>query len=156
MALKVYDLLNEIISEIEEGKKSLFASRKTIDAEFVLTVLQEIQAALPHELNQAQQVLAERERILAEARRMASEMIEEARQRVDDSAVNHQVVQQAYSKSNEIIEDAKRQAYELRVSADDYALSVLDDLASYIAEYTTIVEENKSNFMNRVHKQGMD
>lgn len=156
MSMSIDELLNEIIGEIEEGKKSLFASRKTIDAEFVLTILQEIQAALPHELSQARQVLGERDRILGEARRLASEMIEEAKQRIDDSVVNHEVVQQAYEKSNEIIEDAQRRAYELRVSADDYALSVLDDLTSYISEYSSIVEENKSNFLNRIHRQAAD
>lgn len=154
--MKVFDLLNEVIDEIEEGRKTLFTTRKTIDVDFVLTVLQEIRAALPQDLRQAQQILEQRQQILKEANELASDMVEEARQRIDETVVNHEILQQAYSKSNEIIEDAKRRAFEMRVSADDYALSVLDDLGSYIKEYERIVDENRSNFQNRLRRQSPD
>lgn len=154
--MKVFELLNEVINEIEEGRKTLFSTRKTIDVDFVLTVLKEIRAALPQDIRQAQQILEQRQRILDEANELASDMVEEARQRIDETVINHEVLQQAYSKSNEILEDAKRRAYEMRVSADDYALSVLDDLSGYIEEYTRIIDENKSNFQNRLRHQSSD
>ena len=155
-SVKVMELLNEVIDEIEQSRKALFASRKTIDIDYVLDILREIRAALPQDLRQAQQILDQRQNILDEAQELAGDMVEEARQRIDETVVNHEVLQLAYAKSDEILEDAKRRAFELRVSADDYALSVLDDLAGYIKEYSKIVAENKSNFENRLRRQNDD
>ena len=48
--MKIFDLLNEIIEEVDNSRKSLFGNKKTIDVEFVLEILEEIKTALPDEI----------------------------------------------------------------------------------------------------------
>jgi hypothetical protein len=64
----------------------------------------------------------------------------------------HRVTQLAYEKANRLVDAAERQAYELRIGANDYAVNVLEDLASYMQEYMDIISENKSNFINKKNK----
>lgn len=154
--MNVVDMLDKIIREIEEEKKSLFATRKTMDLDTVLALVQQIRSALPRDIVQARQIVEERDQILQDARELASDMVEEARQRTEDEVVRHKVVQQAYQESDEVLSDARQQAYELKTAADDYALSVLDDLTSYISEYTSIIQENKTNFLNRKKRREAD
>lgn len=151
--MKVFDLLDEIMNEIEEGRKSLFAARKTIDVDFVLEILQAVRDALPQDMQRAQKIIAEKDRILREARELASDIVEEAQQSAEDTISDHRVLQIAYDKGDRIMEEAERHAYQLRMDADDYALSVLDDLTSYVSEYVKIIGENRSNFMNRVKRE---
>lgn len=150
--MKVLDLLDEIMAEIEDSRKSLFSSKKTIEVDYVLDILEEIREAIPEDIKRAQQVLDKEQSIISEAQAKAKDMLNGMDTRINEMIEEHRVTQLAYEKSSRILDTAEQQAYELRANSNDYAVNVLDDLMSYLKEYIDIIQENKSNFINKKNK----
>ncbi len=150
--MKVLKLMDEIISEIDDSRKSLFSTKKTIDVDFVLEILQEIRVALPDEIAQAQEIIAKEHQIIKDAKAKAKNILGGVDAKITEMIEEHRVTQLAYEKSNRIVDMAQKQAFELRTSANDYAVDVLEDLTSYMKEYVDIIQENKSNFINKKNK----
>ena len=150
--MKIYDLLNEIMGEIDDSRKSLFGNKKTIDVDFVLEILEEIRDALPEEIVYAQEVLKRMKEIIDQAEQKAKDILDGVDNRLAELIEEHRVTQLAYEKSNRMVDVAQKQAYEIRTNANDYAVNVLEDLSSYMKEYSDIIKENKSNFINKKNK----
>jgi len=150
--MRVLELLDEIMAEIEDSRKSLFSSKKTIEVDYVLEILSEIKEALPGDIAQAQEILNKEEKIIHDAKNKAQDVLSGVDSRINGMIEEHRVTQLAYEKSNRLLDAAERQAYELRVGSNDYAVNVLDDLTSYLKEYIDIIQENKSNFINKKNK----
>ena len=150
--MKIFDLLNEIIEEVDNSRKALFGNKKTIDVEFVLEILEEIKTALPDEIVYAQEVLDHKREIIDSAQAKAKNILDGVDTRLSELIEEHKVTQLAYEKANRVIDTAQKQAYEIRVNANDYAVNVLEDLSSYMKEYMDIIKENQSNFINKKNK----
>ena len=150
--MKIFDLLNEIIEEVDNSRKSLFGNKKTIDVEFVLEILEEIKTALQDEIVYAQEVLDHKREIIDQAQAKAKNILDGVDARLSELIEEHKVTQLAYEKANRVIDTAQKQAYEIRVNANDYAVNVLEDLSSYMKEYMDIIKENQSNFINKKNK----
>ena len=150
--MKIFDLIDEILDEIENGRKSLFGNKKTIEVDFVLEILQEIKDSIPEDLLYAQEVLGHKQEIINQAQEKAKNILDGVDNRLAELIEEHRVTQLAYEKSNRMIDMAQKQAYEIRVNANDYAVNVLEDLSSYMREYMDIIKENQSNFINKKNK----
>lgn len=150
--MKVLDLLDEIMAEIEDSRKSLFSSKKTIEVDYVLDILEEIRAAIPEDIKRAQQILDKEQTIISDAQSKAQDVLTSVDTRINEMIEEHRVTQLAYEKSTRLLDTAEQQAQELRANSNDYAVNVLDDLTSYLKEYIDIIQENKSNFINRKNR----
>lgn len=150
--MKVLDLISEIQEEIDNGRKTLFSNKKTIDVDFVLEILDEIKDVLPDEIVYARQLLDHEQEIINKAQAKAKNILDGVDTRLSELIDEHKVTQLAYEKSNRIIDMAQKQAYEMRVNANDYAVNVLEDISSYMKEYMDIIKENQSNFINKKNK----
>ncbi|MGI6152770.1 MAG: hypothetical protein ACOYJB_02885 [Christensenellaceae bacterium] len=150
--MKVLELIDEILDEIEQSRKGLFTNKKTIDVDFVLEILEEIKEALPQDVLYAQEVLDKEKDIVVEAQEEATNIMDHADKQLNKMIEEHKVTQLAYEKANRIVDAAQKQSYELRVNANNYAVEVLEDVSSYLGEYIDIIRENQSNFINRKNK----
>ncbi len=145
--MKIFELMNELITEIEESKKSIFSGKKTIEVDYVLDILNEINDVLPKEIHYAREIINQKQAIINDARNKAHKILEGANYRLHELVEDSRVTQLAYEKSNRLIDEAKSQAYEIKLNADDYAVNVLEDLISYMNEYKNIIRQNKDNIM---------
>jgi vacuolar-type H+-ATPase subunit H len=150
--MRILELLDEIAAEIENSRKSLFSAKRTIEVDYVLDILAEIKDTIPDDIRQAQEILDNEKKIISEARDKAQNVLSGVDSRINEMIEEHRVTQLAYEKSNRLLDAAEHQAYELRAGANDYAVNVLDDLMSYMKEYMDIIQENKSNFINKKNK----
>lgn len=151
--MKIFDLLNEILEELDRSTKQRFGGRRTVDAEFVIDILREIRQALPEEIVEAQKIVESRQRLMINAQERADDIVTEAAEQAKDSLESHRVTQMAQERGEQILQEARREAFEIRVAANDYALEVLDDVSGYLSEYRSIIKENKTNFVNRMHRE---
>lgn len=151
--MKIFDLLNEILEELDRSTKQRFGARRTIDTEFIIDILQQIRQALPEEIVEAQKIVESRQRLMLQAHERADDIVTEAEEHAKDSLESHRVTRMAHEKSDQLLQEARRQAYEIRVAANDYAIEVLDDVSGYLSEYRAIIKENKTNFVNRMHRE---
>ena len=58
--MKVLELLDELKAEINESPKSVFSNKKTVDAEILLEILDDLVAAVPEEIEEAGRLLGEK------------------------------------------------------------------------------------------------
>lgn len=145
--------MNEILEELDRSTKQRFGARRTIDTEFVIDILQQIRQALPEEIVEAQKIVEGRQRLMLQAHERADDIVTEAEEQLKDSLDAHRVTRLAHEKSEQLLQEARREAYEIRVAANDYAIEVLDDVSGYLSEYRAIIKENKTNFVNRMHRE---
>ncbi len=147
--MRVLELLDELVEEVEESRRSVFGNKKVIDVDFVLEILYEIRAVFPDELVYAQQLLEREQEIISSAQVRAKNILDGVEGRLTEMVDHHKVTQLAYEKANRMIDTAEIRAAEIKNGANDYAVNVLDDLHSYLKEYMDIVKQNQSNFVNK-------
>jgi hypothetical protein len=146
--MKIDELMNELQQEIEHSKSSVFG-RKKIDAELVAEILEDMRGALPQDLQTAKTIILNEESIVEKAKEKAQSILDGVDARLAELIEENKITQLAYEKSNRLIDLAQKQAAELRSGSTAYAVDVLDDIIMYLKEYIDIVNENKSNFINK-------
>jgi vacuolar-type H+-ATPase subunit H len=146
--MKIDELMNELQQEIEHSKSSVFGRRK-IDADLVAEILKDMRGALPQDMETAKTIIKNEESIIEKAKEKAQSILDGVESRLAELIEEHKITQLAYEKSNRLIDLAQKQAAELRSGSTAYAVDVLDDIIMYLKEYIDIVNENKSNFINK-------
>lgn len=146
--MKIDELMNELQQEIEHSKSSVFGRRK-IDADLVAEILKDMRGALPQDMETAKTIIKNEESIIEKAKEKAQNILDGVESRLAELIEEHKITQLAYEKSNRLIDLAQKQAAELRSGSTAYAVDVLDDIIMYLKEYIDIVNENKSNFINK-------
>lgn len=125
--------LVEVLQEIvEDGSKMPFSKKILVDREEVNTILDEIIQSIPEDLRTAQWVLGEKDRILTEARTEYERTKAEVDRMMQEKVNNHDLVKEAEAKAQEILSKAQTEAKLVRLSARDYADSLLSDLETEI------------------------
>ena len=146
--MKIDELMNELQQEIEHSKSSVFGRRK-IDADLVAEILKDMRGAMPQDIETAKTIIKNEESIIEKAKEKAQTILDGVESRLTELIEEHKITQLAYEKSNRLIDLAQKQAAELRSGSTAYAVDVLDDIIMYLKEYIDIVNENKSNFINK-------
>jgi vacuolar-type H+-ATPase subunit H len=104
-----------------------------ISSDRVLYILDEIDEALPTEIRQAKNVVADREQIIAEAKSNGEEIIRQAEERRKIMVSEHEITKAAEAQAREIVTDAKKKASEITKAANNY----VDDIMKRTDELIT-------------------
>jgi cell division septum initiation protein DivIVA len=127
--------LVEVLQEIiEDGSKVPFSKKVLVDKDEVVNILDEIVQVIPDDLRTAQWVLAEKDRILTEAKNEYEKTKAEVDRMMLEKVNNHDIVKEATIKAQEILNKAQTEAKLIKLSARDYADSLLSDLDAEIKE----------------------
>lgn len=130
--LQLIDRLEELFNE----SKSIPLTRNVmVDEDRMLDIIDQMRIAIPEEVKKAQQLLGQRDRVLAQAQEEANRTLDLARQKADQLASKEMVVQEAQRRADQILVQARTDAENVRIDADDY---VLDSLAQLQAELERI------------------
>ena len=140
----LFDLLQRLAALIEGAPTVPLTGKVLLDRDEVLELLDALQRTVPTEVEQAARLSQQREQILREAREEAESVVREARsfaaQLTDETAI----AREAQAKADEVIDQSKRIAREIRIGARGYADDVLARLESDF--------ERELEFI-RVHRQ---
>lgn len=135
--LYLLDQLEEVIST---GSTLPFTSRRMVDEQEILDILDQIRMSIPEELKAARRVAQEREQMLADARAEADRMLRDAEQNAAGRLSEHSLVRIAEGRASEIEEQAIREAQQVREEADAYAYRVLQRLRDQVTQVGQTVE----------------
>lgn len=123
--MDIFALLDRLEDTIQNATRVPLTGKVMVDPEEILSLVDELRAALPEEIRAASRLAGERERILEAARAEAESLVQEAKnfaaQLTDETAV----AREARARAEETIEQAKRVAREIRAGALEYARDVL-------------------------------
>jgi hypothetical protein len=123
--LQMIDRLEELLNE---SRPLPFTHNVIVDEDRMLDLIDQMRVSIPDEVKKAQQLLAQRDRLLAQAQEEANRTIAIAREKSDQLVERDQVVQSAYSQSEQIKAQAERDALMIRQEADNYVMETLRSL----------------------------
>lgn len=115
------DRLEEILGT---ATKVPLMNKVLVDADEALAVIDDMREMLPQEIREANRVSRDREAILIEAREHAELTMRQAKAKAQELISESVITQEAQQQANELIDQAKRVAREIRQNALQWA----DDL----------------------------
>lgn len=140
--MEIWYLIDRLEELLKKGRRVPLVSGMVVDQEEGLEILREMRTSLPQEMREARRINEERDTILAQAR-------EETKAKLDEK----QLLRSAEEEKARILDQANRDAEEIRRGADEYALQVLGQLEDQLASVQATVR-NGLELLQRRHKEG--
>ena len=123
--LHLVDRLEELFNK---SRPIPLTHQVVVDEEKMLDIIDQMRVSIPEEVKKAQELVSRRDRIMAQAQEEANRTLTLAREKSDQLLERDGIVQAAKSRSEQIIQDAKHEAGEIRREADTYVLRSLERL----------------------------
>jgi ElaB/YqjD/DUF883 family membrane-anchored ribosome-binding protein len=114
------EVISQVLDIVINAKSMPLSSSVIISREDVVGLLRAALDRLPDELRQARWLLREREEFLAERTREAETLMEEVRARAEHMVQRTEIVRQANSVAQRILDDANDEARTMRHEAEDF------------------------------------
>jgi vacuolar-type H+-ATPase subunit H len=129
-------LVDRLEAVINGGWRMPLTNKVQIDEREALDVLDLMRTTVPEEIKQARRINQEREKILAQAQTEANRIVAQAQERVQRMVSEDNVRLVAEERARDVVEQARREADDIRREADQYALDLLDRLDSELRRIT--------------------
>ena len=113
-------LLEQLHDMLEKARGLFMSASVSVNREEFGAILADAIEALPIELREARWLLKERDAVIERAQSEAARLMEAARVRAERMVEKNELVREARRASEQILEDADRQAATIRHEAEDY------------------------------------
>lgn len=135
--------LESAIAMVTEARSVPLSASCVVHRNEMLTVLDEIKAALPKDFSDAQNLLAHREEIIEEGRQSAEKLIAHAREEVARMVEQTSIVVAAREESARLVDEAHAQVEKERADVDAYIDSRLATLEVILNKTLEAVERGR-------------
>ena len=147
--MKVDDLILQLQDIINEAKAVPFSNGKVmVNSNEIYDILDQIQDAMPAEVRQAKNIVADRKQILSEANRESESIIRAAEERKKAMLNQNEVVRDAKAQAKEILDDAKEKSAEIKKAANIYVDSIMKRTEESIAKQLDEIKKTRANIVN--------
>ena len=147
--MKVDDLILQLQDVINDAKSMPFSGGKVmVSSDEIYDIIDQIQDAMPAEVRQAKNIVADRKQILSEANRESENIIRAAEERKKAMLNQNEIVREAQAKAKEIVEDAKQKSAEIRKAANVYVESIIKRTEEGIATQLEDIRKTRANILN--------
>jgi hypothetical protein len=137
-------IINQVVEIVANAKSMPLSSSVIVSRDEVLGLLQAALDRLPDELRQARWLLREREEFLAEKSREADVLMEEVRAQAERMVQRTEIVRQANSVAQRILDDANDEARTMRHEAEDFCDQKLAGMEIVLERLTRTVQSGRS------------
>ena len=96
-----------------------------VDEDKFLDIIDQMRISVPEEVKKAQQVFSQKDRVMAQAQEEANRTLQLAREKADALVDKEVLIQDAQRRASQIIDQAKMDAENIKIGADQYALDAL-------------------------------
>ena len=146
--MKVEDLILQLQDVISAAKSMPFSGGKVmVSSDEIYDILDQIQDAMPAEVRQAKN-------IVAEANRESENIIRSAEERKKAMLNQNELVREAQAKAKEIVDDAKQKSAEIRKAANVYVDSIMKRTEEGVATQLEALRKTHANIVSSQKKQG--
>lgn len=136
--LYLVDQLEELVGV---GKRVPFSSRVMVEEEDFLALVDQLRAALPNEITQAQRVIKERERVIGEAQDEANRIIEVAHERAGMLVSQNAILAEARQRAEEILRQSEEDAQRTRGEVDVFILEQIQLVEDAVRRGMAVMED---------------
>lgn len=141
-------LVDRLDNFISNGQRIPLVNQVILKESELLAILDEMRTGIPAELEQAKRIIQEKEHILAQAQSDATALISRAREEVERTLGQDNLLQLSQGRAHEmmrlateqaqlIIRRAEEQTTQLRREADGYATETLRNLREHLTDIET-------------------
>ncbi|MET9761706.1 ATP synthase F0 subunit B [Streptomyces sp. NPDC006372] len=123
--MDVQKKLDEIVSAVSGARSMPMSASCVVNRAELLSLLEEVRAALPGSLAQAQELIGDREQMVEQARQEAERIIGQAHAERGSLISDTEVARRSQAEADRILAEARQEAEEIRAEADDYVDSKL-------------------------------
>ena len=161
--LYLIDRLEELVGE---GMKLPIGGRIALDRKRLLDLIDQMRVAVPAELREAQEVMAQKDELLLKAREESQLLLAESEQEVAARLSDNDLVKAAEEKAQEMLRQAEQQAEAMLKDAEErmgarfgqaetVAAQQMDEADRYTMEMLRKLEAQLSAFLGSV-RAGID
>ena len=125
-----------------------------LDVEQIRDYLDEVRAALPGELRQAQQIVNDRAQIVDSANAQAQAIVKKAEERARILVSDAEIVKAAQQRASEITSAAQTEARTLRQTVTDYCENMLRTTEDTMVENAAQVKNIRASLRQNAKKNG--
>ena len=137
-------VIGQVLDIVNSAKSMPLSSSVIVSREEVVGLLRTALDRLPDELRQARWLLREREEFLAERTREAETLMEEVRAQAERMVQRTEIVRQANSVAQRILDDANDEARTMRHEAEDFCDQKLAGMEIVLDRLTRTVQSGRA------------
>ncbi|MEU1852057.1 cell division initiation protein [Streptomyces sp. NPDC019990] len=123
--MDVQKKLDEIVAAVSGARSMPMSASCVVNRAELLSLLEEVRAALPDSLAQAQELIGGREQMAEQARQEAERIIAQAHAERGSLISDTEVARRSQAEADRILAEARQEAEEVRQEADEYVDSKL-------------------------------
>ncbi|MFE7272357.1 ATP synthase F0 subunit B [Streptomyces sp. NPDC057623] len=123
--MDVQKKLDEIVASVSGARSMPMSASCVVNRAELLSMLEEVRAALPGSLAQAQELIGGREQMVEQARQEAERIIQGAHAERGSLISDTEVARRSQAEAERILTEARKEAEDVRAEADDYVDSKL-------------------------------
>ncbi|MGX1679637.1 ATP synthase F0 subunit B [Streptomyces althioticus] len=123
--MDVQKKLDEIVTAVSSARSMPMSASCVVNRAELLAMLDEVRAALPDSLAQAEELIGGREQMVEQARQEAERIISEAHAQRGSLVAETEIARRSQAEADRILAEARQEAEEIRAEADDYVDSKL-------------------------------
>lgn len=147
--MDVQKKLDDIVATVGGARSMPMSASCVVNRAELLAMLEEVRAALPGSLAQAQELLGGREQMVEQARAEAERIIESAHAQRGSLISDTEVARQSQDEADRILAEARREAEEIRAEADDYVDSKLANFEVVLTKTIGSVDRGREKLLGR-------
>ncbi|GAA3763475.1 cell division initiation protein [Streptomyces tremellae] len=147
--MDVQKKLDEIVDAVGNARSMPMSASCVVNRAELLAMLEEVRAALPNSLAQAEEVIGGHEQLTAQARQEADRIIQEAHAERATLISGTAVARQSQDEADRILAEARRDAEEIRAEADDYVDSKLANFEVVLTKTIGSVDRGREKLLGR-------
>jgi vacuolar-type H+-ATPase subunit H len=146
-------LLDELEEVIGAGWPVPGVGRAMVDVDRAMEMIESIRASLPQEVQEARQIVAERESLFDQARAEAERLVDEAQREAAELVRQEGVYKTAERQARAMLDQASARAEEIYARADEYAIESLRSLEARLTQTLDTVQNGIAALQARTHQQ---
>ncbi|MCL4237801.1 MAG: hypothetical protein KJ047_06090 [Anaerolineae bacterium] len=145
--MDIQHLVDRLEDLIDEGRHVPFSKFTLIDEERALEIIDQMRISVPEQIEIASRVINQRDRVLAQATEEAERVRQIARDQSKDMVERDAIVKKARSQAQNIVEEAYREAENIRADADSYVVEVLKELEGQLMHNLAVARNGVAKIM---------
>ncbi|MEE4540839.1 ATP synthase F0 subunit B [Streptomyces sp. V4-01] len=147
--MDVQKKLDEIATAVANARSMPMSASCVVNRAELLAMLDEVSAALPDSLSQAEELLGGREQMVQQAQAEAQRIIESAHAERGSLVSDTQIARRSQDEAERIVAEARREADEIRAEADDYVDSKLANFEVVLTKTIGSVDRGREKLLGR-------
>ncbi|MFF2655007.1 cell division initiation protein [Streptomyces sp. NPDC058045] len=154
--MDVQKKLDEIVAAVGNARSMPMSASCVVNRAELLAQLDEVRAALPGSLAQAQELIGGREQLVEQARQEAERIIDSAHAERGSLVSGTEIAQHSQAEADRILSDARREAEEIKAEADDYVDSKLANFEVVLTKTLGSVGRGREKLLGTAPQPGAD